>query len=144
MKNVPTGPTLPPSAVSNPGWILSGSPVLVPNPKGSDFTTGFEGSSPESVGPSPARRSAIRSAPRRTRGDAPNEPARAEVSAGETRACTRLALALRAAGAASAVRLGDTHRATDIIFEEAPRHAPLFTQTNGVGDARARRVANKS
>ena len=32
MRNVPTGPTLPPSAVSNPGWILSGSPVLLPNP----------------------------------------------------------------------------------------------------------------
>ena len=40
MKKVPTGPTLPPSAVSNPGMILSGSPVDVPKPKGSDLTWG--------------------------------------------------------------------------------------------------------
>lgn len=57
MKKVPTGPTLPPSAVSNPGWILSGSPVDVPKPKGSDLTSGAGGSGSEgSVSPSPARR----------------------------------------------------------------------------------------
>ena len=57
MKKVPTGPTLPPSAVSNPGMILSGSPVDVPKPKGSDLTSGAGGSGSEgSVSPSPARR----------------------------------------------------------------------------------------
>eukprot|EP00982_Pelagococcus_subviridis_P008685 30862-Pelagococcus_subviridis.AAC.4 len=40
MKNVPTGPTFPPSAVSNPGSMRSGSPVDVPNPNGSDLTGG--------------------------------------------------------------------------------------------------------
>ena len=54
---MPTGPTLPPSAVSNPGMILSGSPVDVPKPKGSDLTSGAGGSGSEgSVSPSPARR----------------------------------------------------------------------------------------
>ena len=51
MKNVPTGPTLPPSAVSKPGWILSGSPVDSKPKMGSLRTSGAAGVS----SPSPAR-----------------------------------------------------------------------------------------
>ena len=57
MRNVPTGPTFPPSAVSNPGLISSGaSPRLAPNPNGSspgaardDVDESFASSSASSV-----------------------------------------------------------------------------------------------